>query len=397
MKPSAVLLLAGLGFSAATGSRISKRQGTSCTSLVAPDMDDAIITSIQANESSGICEVYVYLTHTGASDNVSVITFLPIDNWNGRYQGTGGAGFSTGGSSTELNTPAQAGYVVGTTDGGLRDDSNSANFANDPQLTENFAYLSIHDMTVVGKALAEQFYGTPVKYPYWNGCSTGRRQGYMEAQRYPEDYNGIYAASPPLDYTHFQVSRLGPYVVRNVEGEFVAECIYDTLTNDAIAECDTDDGGADSLISDPNTCQFDATTLIGQAATACDDNGTTVITSLQTSISNKIAYGPVDLTEQWLYFGIAKGASYGSLAGTTPYPDVAGFTQARVLNGTGYDLAQLDYASFPALFAQAYAERDALISTSDADLGSFRDAGGRLLSWHGWADASIYANETADC
>ena len=393
MKPTN-LLHAALAAATVNSSPTDKRSGTSCTSLTAPDVSGADITSISGTEASDHCAVQIYLTHTDATDNVSIITWLPLTDWNGRYQGTGGGGFSTGGSSTALSSPVADGYVAGTTDGGLPSDSNSTNFANDTQLMTNFAYLSIHDMTVVGKALAEQFYGTSVNYSYWNGCSTGGRQGYMEAQRYPTDYQGIYAASPPLDYAYFEVSRLWPYVVQNVEGEFVDECVYDSLTAAAIAYCDDDDGGDDGLISDPPTCQFDATQMINTTATNCTDS--TTITALQAQIWNQIAAGPVDTEGNSLYFGIAKGASYSALAGTTPQKDSAGFTKAWVLKNMSYDLSLITYETFPEIFVLAYEEWNDLIGTNNANLTDFYEAGGKLLSWHGWADPSIYANETAD-
>ncbi|KAK9415288.1 putative Carboxylic ester hydrolase [Seiridium unicorne] len=412
MKLINVPLVAALATVSAVSSLDEKRQATACVSLTAPAVEDASITSLAAVENSGICEVYVYLTHTGASDNVSVITFLPINNWNGRFQGTGGGGFSTGGSATQLTTSAQSGWAVSTTDGGLPDDSNSTNFAFNPQLQKNFAYLSIHDMTVVGKALVEQFYGTPANNSYWNGCSTGGQQGYMEAQRYPADYSGIYAASPPLDYAHFQVSRLWPYVVQSVEGEFVPACVFDTLTSGAIQLCDIDDQGSDGLISNPPTCQANATIWVGYPATSCNDNGATVITETHAMIWNKIAYGPVDTNGDWLYFGIAKGASYSTLAGTTPQQDASGFTRGWVMNDTNFNVSAINYTTFPEIFNLAFQEQNSLIGTDNHDLTPFYQAGGKLLSILGIFEENganlqccsgtagqiqtCYANETAD-
>ncbi|KAI0125613.1 feruloyl esterase B [Xylariales sp. AK1849] len=395
MKHTNILVFAALATAITVSGSAIKRNGTACSSLKGPDVEGASILSIDSTEDDEICKVQIYLTHTNSSDNVSIITWLPLQNWNGRYEGIGGSRFTAGVSSDELNTPAQAGYVAGTTDAGLPDDSNSTNFANDSQLMKNFAYLSIHDMTVVGKALAEQFYGTPVNYSYWNGCSNGGRQGYMEAQRYPKDYDGIYAASPPLDYTYLQVSRLWPYVVQNVEGEFVDMCIFDTITQAAISQCDLDDGGRDSLLGNPTTCQFNATSMVGLPATSCEGN-TTIITSLQAKIWNKIAVGPVDTDGSWLYFGLTKGAPFSSIAGTSPYEDSAGFVQAWVLNNVSYDLSQINYTSFVDIFNLAYEELNDLIGTNDADLSPFKKAGGKLLSWHGWADPIIYTNQTAD-
>lgn len=172
MKLSTTIVFVGLGTATTSPRDNEKRQGTACASLTAPAVENATITSISAVENNGTCEVYTYLTHTGSSDNVSIITFLPINSWNGRFQGIGGGGFSSGGSASQLTSPAQSGYAAGNTDAGLPADSNSTNFAFDPQLQRNFAYLSVHDMTVVGKVLAEQFYGASVEYSYWNGCST---------------------------------------------------------------------------------------------------------------------------------------------------------------------------------------------------------------------------------
>ncbi|KAH8676127.1 feruloyl esterase B [Xylariales sp. PMI_506] len=369
------------------------RAGTACGSLTAPTVENATVTSIAGIEKDDICQVTVYLTHDGASDNVSISTWLPITNWNGRYQGTGGAGFSAGVGTGQLSSPASEGYAAGTTDAGLPAGANSTNYASDPQLQKNFAYLSIHDMTVVGKALAAQFYGTPVSYSYWNGCSTGGRQGYMAAQKYPEDYNGIYAASAPLNYGKFETSRLWPYVVQNQLGEFVDECVFDTLTDLAISACDIDDGALDGLISNPPACQFDATEAVGLATTSCANN--TTITDLQAEIFNMIARGPTATNGTWLYFGIAKGASYATIAGATPYADALGFTKAWVLHDPDFDISQVNFTTFPAILDLAYDELNDLIGTWDPDLAPFRDAGGKLLSWHGWADPNIYANETA--
>ncbi|KAI0146767.1 feruloyl esterase B [Pestalotiopsis sp. NC0098] len=394
-----MLLTAALILGLASASRIphrsEKRQGTVCAELTAPEVDGASVTSISTVENGNICEVYIYLTHIGSNDNVSVITFLPIDNWNGRYQGTGGSGFSTGGDKCQLSGPSQAGWAVGTTDGGLPHDSNSTNFAFNPQLKQNFAYLSIHDMTVAGKAVAAQFYGRPPAHAYWNGCSTAGGQGYTSAQRYPGDYDGIYAGSPPLDYSHLQVSQLWPFVVQNAEDEFVPSCVFDTLTEGAVALCDIDDGATDGIVADPPSCQANATVWVGYPAVACDDGGETVITEEHAKIWNKIAYGPVDTNGNWLYSGIPKGASYSGETSSTPEQDASGFIRAWVLNDTSFDLSSISYSTFPGIFNLAYQEQNALLGANNHDLTPFHQAGGKLLSWHGWADASASANATA--
>lgn len=113
MRPFITTIFAGLAVANTLSGTVGKRQGTACTSLTAPDVENATVTSFSATENDGICEVYTYLNHPGSSDNVSIVTFLPVDNWNGRFQGIGGGGFSTGGSASQLSSPAQAGWAAG--------------------------------------------------------------------------------------------------------------------------------------------------------------------------------------------------------------------------------------------------------------------------------------------
>lgn len=367
-----------------------------CESLVAPVVEGAVTTSINATsvnatEASGYCAVQVYLTHGNASDNVLILTWLPV-SWNGRYQGTGGGGVVAGGSSSALVAPVASGYAAGTTNAGLPNSADGTEWANNTQLITNFAYLSVHEMTVVGKALVEQFYGKAPDYSYWNGCSTGGRQGHMEVQRYPADYQGVYAASPAINYDRFQPAELWPYVVQNVEGEFVPQCVFTALTNAAIALCDADDGAEDGLIVNPNTCGFDAYSLVGQAVN-CSGNATAV-TERQAKIFNSIAHGPVDTEGNKLFSGLPLGSSLATIAGTTPVNLISAWVRAFVLHQPDFDLSTITYETYPQIFNLSVAEYHDLIGTSDPDLAPFHAAGGKLLSWHGFADSLIGGNGT---
>ncbi|KAI0015590.1 feruloyl esterase B [Xylariomycetidae sp. FL0641] len=397
-------LFAGSAIAASVSrtSSVAKRQGTPCASLTAPEISGATLVSLNATEAAGTsstaahCEVKAVLTHGDAGDNVNIITWLPLDAaaWNGRYQGTGGGGFTAGGDTSALVAPIADGYAAGTTDAGLPFSLDGTEFAGDEQLITNFAHLSVHEMTVLGKDLARQFYGTDEVKAYWNGCSTGGRQGYMEAQRYPTDYNGVYAASPAVNWDRFHVAMLWPFVVQNVEGEFVPQCVFDTLTAAAIDACDLDDGGADKLISNPTVCDFDAASMVGETSSCASDAA--AITDKQALIWNKIAAGPVDATGAPLWTGIAKGASYSSLAGQQPFALASGWTRGYVLKDLDFDLATITYETFPDIFAQSHEEWHELIGADDADLSPFQAAGGKLLSWHGWGDPLIFANGTVN-
>lgn len=361
-----------------------------CETLTAPEVDGAVVTTVNATQADTYCAVDIYLTHGNSSDNVHIITWLP-NSWNGRYQGTGGGGVTAGGNANSLKQPVTDGYVAGTTDAGLPSSGDGSSWANNTQLVNNFAYLSIHEMTVVGKALATQYYGRAPDRSYWNGCSTGGRQGYMEAQRYPGDYDGIYAASPAINYDRFQVAELWPYVVQNVEGEFVPQCIFTALTNAAIELCDGDDGAVDGLISNPNTCAFDADSWVGQTV---DCTGNVTVTQLQAKIFNSITHGPVDTEGNKLFSGMALGTSLATVGGTEPVNLISAWVKSFVLGQPDFDLTSINYETFPGIFNLSVAEWNTRIGTSDPDLSPFRETGGKLLSWHGFADSLIGGNGT---
>lgn len=160
------------------------------------------------------CNVTVTYTHPGFNDTIHINVLLPLYSWNGRFQGVGGGGWATNSGPTSLVPGVAMNYSTGNTDGGHPDNgagSSSWAFKANGQLNipllEGFASVALHDLAVVGKQISHKFYGHGPNKAYWNGCSTGGRQGLMMAQRYPTDYNGIYAASPAIHWETFQVAQ----------------------------------------------------------------------------------------------------------------------------------------------------------------------------------------------
>jgi len=151
----------------------------------------------------------VTLTETDAAGNpIHIDVWLPT-SWNGRFQGVGGAIYSCGPYYYEMAPAIQEGYAAAATDCGVSlADRETASWAlkdgrlNSP-LVHDFAYAGIHDMTVVGKTVTRDYYPSPLRFSYFNGCSTGGREGLVEAQQYPADYNGIVAGSPAINWTQF--------------------------------------------------------------------------------------------------------------------------------------------------------------------------------------------------
>ena len=228
-----------------------------CESLAKVSIPNTTIESATTDPTNGWCRVTATVTHPPSGDRVKVWIGLPVTNWNGRFRGHGGGGY-LGGSANSLRGAVALGYSAGATDTGH--EGGSGKFALDATGRLNWhairdnAHLGIHDMTVVGKALTKAFYGKAPRYSYFVGSSTGGRQGLMEAQRYPDDYDGILSGCPAINWHKFIPAILWPQVVMANAKNFVSKAKLDAATAAAIAACDTSDGVSDEVIDDPVRC-----------------------------------------------------------------------------------------------------------------------------------------------
>jgi hypothetical protein len=272
-----------------------------------------------------VCSVEIILLHPGWNDHVLVEVWLPLESWNGRFQGTGGGGYATGSGNSLLASAAAAGYSSATTDGGhpnpnvldppewALDKNGDINWA----LLTDFASRSLHDMTTVGKDVTKQYYARDPSHSYWNGCCTGGRQGIMEAQLYPADYDGILANSPAINWPGFIMAEQWPQVVMNQEMTFPNLCIFNAFITESILQCDFLDGVIDSVISDPANCTFNPYSLVGSTVT-CDE--TEVVISYATAdIVRKILDGPTTSSGDQLWYGLNVGTPFDGIASTTPF------------------------------------------------------------------------------
>src|SRR5437867_5085272 len=228
-----------------------------CESLAKVSLPNTTIDSAAFDPSNGWCRVMATVTHPPSGDRVKVFIGLPATNWNGRFRGNGGGGFSGGGAGNLRGSVVQ-GYASGATDTGH--EGGSGSFALDAsgrlnwQAIQDNAYLGIHEMTVVGKALTQEFYGKAPRYSYFVGGSTGGRQGLMEAQRYPNDYDGIVSACPAINWHRFLPADLWPQGVMVAAKNFVPKSKLDAATAAAVAACDALDGVMDAVIDNPAPC-----------------------------------------------------------------------------------------------------------------------------------------------
>ncbi len=361
---------------------------------------DTTIDSVVVDPSGGFCVVTATVTHPPADDRVEVQVGLPLRNWNGRFRGTGGGGFS-GGSRRSLQGPLALGYAVAMTNTGHA--GGSASFALDAegklnwQLIRDNAYLGIHDMTMVGKALVKAFYGRMPGRSYFVGHSTGGRQGLMEAQRYPDDYDGIVSSAPAINWHRFLLSDLWPQVLMHAEGNLIPTGKLDAATAAAITACDGADGVVDGVIDDPYSVSYDPRRLVGTMVDGMR------FTEKDASLIRRFWEGPRGHDGSFIWHGMALGTDLSSAAGTEgtplrgkPFPIALDYLRYYLVQDGNWDWTKLTPTRFELLWRQSVEQYGAVIGTDDPDLTAFRERGGKIIILHGLADQQIPAHGTID-
>ncbi|KAJ9610541.1 hypothetical protein H2200_005318 [Cladophialophora chaetospira] len=356
-----------------------------------------------------ICNVDLVLSHHGAKDEVKVKIWLPSTGWNGRFLGTGGSGYAAGFFELSLAPVVALGYAAASTDAGLSGDPYSpAAWALDSKgnvnkdLLLNFASRSVHDMAVAGKAIATEYYGKRPHHSYWSGCSTGGRQGLVAAQMYPEDFDGVVAGAPAIDWARYVVAEQWPQVVMREEGTYISQCVLEAFTNASIAACDSLDGLTDGIISDVRACKFDPHALVGSSVNCPGKEE--VVTEEAASVVAKILAGPKGLEISHPY-ALNPGAALDSLSNTTivdgtrvglPFFVNDAWIKYFIKRNPLFDTSTIGYSAFQAIFNQSQQEYGKIIGSYDPDLSGFKTAGGKAIVWHGLADQLIFPADTVD-
>ncbi len=359
--------------------------------LKAFKIPNTTIESVTKNDDSSV-RITAVITHPLANDRVQVFVGLPA-NWNGRFQGTGGGGWS-GGGAFGINGPVAQGFAAGATDTGHTGGSGTFGLDKDGktdlQAAIDNAYQGIHDMTVVGKALTTAYYGKPPKYSYFVGASTGGRQGLSEAQRFPEDYDGIVSGCPAINWDRFQMGSLWGIAVQQAANDRIAAAKFRAVNQAFIAACDEVDGVKDGVVEDPERCSFDLKSLIGE------DMGGSPFTETDAEVIRKIWEGPRAKDGSFVWYGVSKGADINALAGARPLSISLEWVRYFVVKDPKWDIAQLTQDEFERLCKLGREEWGPTFGTDNPDLTRFRDRGGKIIISHGQADQLIMTQGTVD-
>lgn len=351
------------------------------------------------------CNVTVTYTHPGQNDSIIVEAWLPIESpsWNGRLQAVGGAGWQAGRISIgyiAMQGAIADGYATITTDAGLGSAAVASLWALlspgnvNLYALQNLASVSLNDEAIIGKSLIESFYGRKPAYSYWNGCSQGGRQGIMLAQRYPDAFDGIAVGAPGIYWSKLIPSIQWPQQVMNMLGNYPYPCELDAISAAATMVCDGLDGLVDGIVSDTETClaRFDPFALVGQPGLNCSDPGTR-ISQTAAIIANATWHGMETAEGKPVWHGVSPSADVaGSVAVTNcssgacvGEPSIIGIEWLRlfVAMDPDFDVGNLTHQEFDRLVHLGTQIYESIIDTDDPDLSAFRDAGGKMVSYHG--------------
>jgi len=318
--------------------------------------------------------------------------WLPMkDAWNGRFEMVGGGGLAGVISYRAMVPNIKAGYVTSSTDTGhqVGDDS----WLRDKAKVIDYGYRSVHETTLKSKAILAAFYGKPAKYNYFNGCSTGGRQGLMEAQRYPNDYDGIVSGSAVNWFVKTHVTQLWMQLAAKEKPEsHLSQDDLNLIHNAVLAKCDQMDGVKDGILNDPRQCKFDPAVLQCKAGqkSGC-------LTEAQVTTVRKLYEGPVDpKTGEKIWYGMEPGseAPPAFIHGWNFEVEGKGLTDIplhyfrdMVFQDDNWDWTKFDFDKDVKTTEERTGE---ILNAIDPDLEPFASHGGKIVIYHGWDDPAIF-------
>jgi len=335
------------------------------------------------------------------SPEIAFEVSLPAQ-WNGRFYmigngGHAGENMEDPGRVSQRNEALRLGFAFAQTNTGhdANKEPGGSFVLSNPQKAIDYAYRAVHLTATTAKDITKSYYGKAVSKAYWNSCSNGGRQGLIEAQRYPEDFDGVIANAPWVDQTGFTIGAM--WNQKALSEAPVSAAKMSMLAGKVMEKCDAVDGLKDGLIDDPRKCAFDAR----RDAPSCRPGTDTAdcLTDAQADAIMKVYGGPVSNGKPF-FPGYMLGSEAVVNAGTSNWMNmiVAGQPNAKpadfnLAEGTmrylvpvppkpDYDYKTFDFNRDIPLLNEWSKKADA----KNPDLSKFRTEGGKLLMTYGWAD-----------
>ena len=380
------------------------------------------------------------------SEGIGMEIWLPArEDWNHRIRNFGGGGWAGGAhtSTAKIANPAmvgvaEQGWVTGNTDTGHYSEELYTNGAFamkedgtiNTALWEDFAHRSLKELALKTRELALAYYGEPQEFAYWDGCSTGGRQGYKIAQENPELYDGYLIGAPVVNWTRFIPYMVYPHIVMKQDlGEVMDIAKTNLLSSAAVSACNEVGGQRLPFILNPSQCRYDPTKDASVLCEGVEGNGGVIgvstdkacVSLAEATVANKIWYGPtrdgsapdpaldnaggpILGSANHLWWGSTRGTNLAGVASAEANsmgsdmmailledPSIAGplFTNPTGNGQNGYQ--NLTYEQFAYAYDRGLQLQSQFghINTDNPDLSKLRESGGKVLSYHGWHDEAV--------
>ena len=399
----AMLALMSAGAMIGTAAHAQDKTEADCTALRDTVFEAGFVTSARVMSAEGTAPAYCEVRAT-ALPAISIEVRLPLSGWNGQYYQVGCGGFcgSLGGRSGFVNAMGpglEKGYATATTDSGHHGlNVIDADWADGNVNAErDWGWRSIGETNRVAQLMIEAFYDKPSDQAIFQGCSTGGRMAHMAALRYPKMFQGIISGAPALNETGLAGPGLAWQVQANTgpDGEQILKADkVDLIAGEVLRQCDGVDGKEDKTIDDPRACSVDLSTITCEAGT----EGNQCITPEERAVVEKWRKSPVDSSGKVLFVGgVPEGSEpfwrlwlTGNEAGSPALNPLFAQTFGSYMAypedpGPAYKATEFDFDKDPARMAAAAK----MYNADDPDISAFREAGGKMIVWHGWADAIV--------
>lgn len=384
-------------------------QSVDCRSLAKLSLPGATITTAEPVTGGSVtppygeslkglpafCRVRGVLRPTSDSE-IRFEVWMPERNWNHRLLGTGNGGFAGTMHYSGMADYLKRGYATAGDDTGHQGDAQDASWAyRHPEKIVDFGYRGLHLTTESAKSIVSAYYGGAAKKSYFDSCSDGGREALMEAQRFPEDYDGILAGAPANNWTRLLAAsvEVSQVFVGNPAG-YISSLKLAAITAAVLKQCDAQDGLKDGILNDPRNCHFDPATMLCKKG-----DELTCLTAPQVQSLKTIYRGGVDDEGRPIFPGLMPG-------------DEAHLWKSWLVgDGPGVSLYTQNYFRYMVFddprWSALAADPDAALRAADAktaqalnavnpDLSRFAERGGKLIVYHGWNDPAISPLNTVD-
>ena len=336
------------------------------------------------------------------------------ENWNGKFVMGGGGGFVGSVQNSALAFGAlSSGYATVGTDTGHQNQGIDASWAlHNLERIVNFGHQAVHRTAVTAKSLISDYYGADIERNYFVGCSRGGGQALMEAQRYPDDFDGIVAGAPA--YSWSGIAGAGIQIQQamfpdplSLDAAVISSAEQLMLEGMILSKCDALDGIEDGILNNPHQCNFSVAELPSCSSADTDE----CFTPAEKAAISQIYDGPVDTNGTPLFYGFpfggeSDGGGWASwLTGGTqsssrnngaqPIPNAHFGFSTGIMKYMVFHDANWDYSTYRFdNFTEDTAQMAATLNATNPDLSAFRNNGGKLLIYQGWSDSAITADAT---